>query len=59
MLTLSSSSFYEPTGCDGKVVLITGGTSGLGRESARRLSGAGARVIITARDVEVRITRRE
>ncbi len=32
-----------------KVILITGGTSGLGLESAKRLAGAGATIILTAR----------
>ncbi|KAH7156586.1 putative short-chain dehydrogenase [Dactylonectria macrodidyma] len=35
-----------------KVVLITGGTSGLGTETARALVATGARVFITARDLE-------
>lgn len=35
---------------DGKAVLITGGTSGLGLESAAMLAAAGARVAITGRD---------
>ncbi|GMH96368.1 hypothetical protein TrVE_jg12026 [Triparma verrucosa] len=52
--SLRASSFFEPqpTSCEGKVILITGGTSGLGRESAKRLAKAGGRVIITARDEE-------
>ncbi|PRY26386.1 NAD(P)-dependent dehydrogenase (short-subunit alcohol dehydrogenase family) [Aliiruegeria haliotis] len=36
----------------GKTVLITGGTSGLGAESARAMAAKGAHVIITARDTE-------
>ncbi|MFE3199535.1 SDR family NAD(P)-dependent oxidoreductase [Embleya sp. NPDC059237] len=36
----------------GRTVLITGGTSGLGRESARVLAAAGARVVVTARDAD-------
>lgn len=34
---------------DGKVVVLTGASSGLGRQFARALSGAGARLVITAR----------
>ena len=35
-----------------KIVLITGGTSGIGFETARALAAMGAQVIITARDEE-------
>src|SRR5689334_16856977 len=35
----------------GKVVLITGSTDGLGRDAARRIAAAGARVLITGRSV--------
>ena len=34
----------------GKRILITGGTAGLGWETARSMSSAGAEIIITARD---------
>ena len=46
-----SSKIYQPapSSLNGKVMLITGGTSGLGLESAQRLSAAGATVVITAR----------
>jgi len=35
---------------DNKVALVTGGTSGIGLETARLLAGNGARVIISGRD---------
>lgn len=35
----------------GKVALITGGSSGLGQETARVLASRGAEVILTTRDV--------
>jgi NAD(P)-dependent dehydrogenase (short-subunit alcohol dehydrogenase family) len=35
---------------DGRTVVVTGATSGLGRETALRLAGLGARVVITGRD---------
>lgn len=46
-----NGKLYEPTGdsMNGKVVLITGGTSGLGLESAKRLAVAGATVVLTSR----------
>jgi NAD(P)-dependent dehydrogenase (short-subunit alcohol dehydrogenase family) len=34
----------------GRTALVTGGTSGIGTETARALAAAGARVVITARD---------
>ncbi|WP_250006194.1 SDR family NAD(P)-dependent oxidoreductase [Actinoplanes sp. M2I2] len=37
---------------DGKTALVTGGTSGIGLASARRLAGVGATVFVTGRDQE-------
>lgn len=44
---------YEPssTSLDGKVIIITGGSSGLGLESAKRLSKAGATIVLTSRNL--------
>ncbi|DBB15688.1 hypothetical protein WJX82_002856 [Trebouxia sp. C0006] len=36
----------------GKTVVLTGGNSGIGTETARVLAAAGARVIMTSRDIE-------
>jgi NAD(P)-dependent dehydrogenase (short-subunit alcohol dehydrogenase family) len=36
----------------GKNAIVTGGYSGLGRETVRVLRGAGARVIVPTRDIE-------
>ena len=38
----------------GKTAIVTGGYSGLGRETARELRAAGARVIVPARDPQGR-----
>ena len=36
----------------GKTVVITGGTSGLGQESARAMAAKGAKVVLTGRNME-------
>lgn len=42
----------KPNTLKGEVIVITGGTTGLGLESAKRLSYGGATVIITSRNAE-------
>ncbi len=51
--TAASTTSHVISGINlvGKVAIITGGYSGLGRETARTLVSAGARVIVPARDV--------
>lgn len=50
----ATGGVYEPppNSMNGQTVLISGGTTGLGLESAKRLAQAGATVIITARSQE-------
>jgi NAD(P)-dependent dehydrogenase (short-subunit alcohol dehydrogenase family) len=47
----SSKSFFtpKPGSLQGKTIVITGGTSGLGLESAKRLAMGGAEIVITSR----------
>jgi len=48
----TASEVAEGVDLTGKVAIVTGGASGLGLETTKTLSGAGARVIIGVRDVE-------
>jgi len=45
---------YQPSAgsLDGKTILITGGSTGLGLESAKRLAAAGATIVLTSRNAE-------
>ena len=40
---------YKVPSQEGKFVVVTGANSGTGKETARRLAGAGAHVIMTVR----------
>ena len=52
---MSSSYIEELFSLDGRVAVVTGGSSGIGQEMARALALAGARVVLVARD-QVRLT---
>lgn len=49
--TTTASEVAEGIDLSGKTALVTGGSSGLGQETARVLAARGAEVILTARDV--------
>lgn len=44
--------FREKTRMDGKTVIVTGCTSGIGKETAKELAKRGARVIMACRSME-------
>ena len=46
----SAGEVVEGIDMSGQVCVITGASSGLGRESARALAGAGAHVVLAARN---------
>lgn len=48
----SCGEYRKPTRMDGKTVVITGCTSGIGKETARNLANRGARVIMACRNME-------
>jgi citronellol/citronellal dehydrogenase len=48
-----ASEIYAPDLLDGRVVLVTGGGTNLGREAARELLAAGATVVVAGRREEV------
>ena len=43
---------YNPYSLDGKTILITGASSGIGRSTAIECSKLGARVVLVARNIE-------
>ena len=47
----TTAEVIEGIDLDRKLALVTGGSGGLGAETARALASKGARVVITARDV--------
>ncbi|VVC96043.1 unnamed protein product [Leptidea sinapis] len=50
---LTCGMYEEKTRMDGKTVIVTGCTSGIGKETARELAKRGARVIMACRNLEL------
>ncbi len=49
---MTQASIYDRFDLSGRVALVTGASSGLGRHFARTLAGAGARVVLAARRLD-------
>jgi NAD(P)-dependent dehydrogenase (short-subunit alcohol dehydrogenase family) len=49
---MADANWYEAQAVAGKRIVVTGGTSGIGRATARLLASRGARVLIVGRDDE-------
>jgi hypothetical protein len=52
-ITSTADDLIRGIDLEGKIAIVTGAYSGLGRETARVLLSAGARVIVPARDVHL------
>lgn len=48
----TSEEVIKDINLNGKIAIVTGGNSGIGLETVRKLSLAGATVIVPARDLE-------
>ncbi len=51
-VTSTASEVIKGIDLTGKIAIVTGGNTGIGLETAKVLAGAGATVIIPARDIE-------
>src|SRR5262249_25577280 len=51
-LLSTASDIIKGIDLTGKIAIVTGGNTGIGLETVKVLAGAGARVIVPARDVE-------
>jgi NADP-dependent 3-hydroxy acid dehydrogenase YdfG len=51
-VTVAGGNWYEAQSIEGKRIVVTGGTSGIGQATARLLASRGPRVLIVGRDDE-------
>src|SRR5690606_700854 len=50
--TSTSTEVVQGIDLTGKIAIVTGGNTGIGLETTKRLAAAGAKVIVPARDIE-------
>lgn len=58
-LFIEGGQFRKQTRCDGKVIVITGANTGIGKETAKELVKRGGKVYIACRSLEKAVQAKE